>query len=62
MWANTDFLFRGEKMADKRVSIVFDAKMEIGGIKKALDEINKLTSNPMVNLPKGIASNFNKTI
>ena len=27
------FLFRGEKMADKRYNLVFDAKLEIGQIK-----------------------------
>ena len=49
-------------MADKRVSIVFDAKMEVGNIKTALEEINKITSNAAVNLPKGISSNLTKTI
>ena len=49
-------------MADKRFSIVFDAKMEIGSIKSALDEINKLTSNASLNLPKGISSGLTKTI
>jgi hypothetical protein len=49
-------------MADKKFSIVFDAKMEIGSIKTALDEINKLTSNASLNLPKGISSGLTKTI
>ena len=43
MWANTDFFVyvRCKKMADKRVSIVFDASMEVGKMKSAIDSINK---------------------
>jgi hypothetical protein len=43
-------------------TIVFNAKMEIGNIKTALDEINKLASNASINLPKGISSGLVKTI
>ena len=46
MWANTDFLFRGEKMASKTFSIVFDASMNVsqmtGAVKKIQSEFNKL--------------------
>ena len=49
-------------MADKRFSIIFDAKMETSNMKAALNEITKLTSNVSMNLPKNISSSLDKTI
>lgn len=47
-------------MADKRVSIVFDASMNIAQVKSAVGEIQKAFSN--VTMPQNISSSFSKTL
>jgi TP901 family phage tail tape measure protein len=47
-------------MADKRVSIVFDASMNIAQVKSAVGEIQRAFSN--VTMPQNIANSFTKTM
>ena len=49
-------------MADKRVSIVFDASMEVGKMKAAIDSINKSLQQTSVNIPKHTTQTLTKLI
>lgn len=47
-------------MADKRISIVFDASMEVGQIKNAVSRIQKEMEG--ISLPKGLSTDFTKIL
>ena len=65
MWANTDFLFRGEKMGrEMHQSIVIDVKATLDGMNEVVGKLNKglREGATKVDLTKGIGSSLSKYI
>ena len=58
MWANTDFLFRGEKMAKQRFSLEFDFEANMGPIKRSVEDFKKSLEG--ISLPPALVANFQK--
>ena len=58
MWANTDFLFRGENMSKQRFSIAFDFEANMNPIVSSVANLKKELSG--VSLPSNFAANFEK--
>lgn len=65
MWANTDFLFRGEKMGKEvHQSIVIDVKATLDGMNEVVNKLNKglREGTTKVDLTKGIGNSLSKYI
>ena len=49
-------------MANKNYNLVFKADLEIGGVKSAVAELNKILQSTNITIPKNINNNLTKLV